>query len=223
MDISSIDYISFRRVIERGTAEIIEEGKDFLFLYDTVSETYMLACDDAEAGKVLLDKYADRRYELIETTSKEAAEYACDRFGFKNCLECWQFAYLGEAPEMDPRIRIRTADLDDLPVIMKEYHEISDDEMARNIRRGAVMMAYEGDRLVGFMGEHLEGSLGMLFVYPEFRRKGYAAALENAGFARTIEQGYIPFGQVITGNTASYNLQKKQGLTEADKLVYWCW
>ena len=223
MDISSIDYISFRRVIERGTAEIIEEGEDFLFLYDSVSETYMLACDDAEAGKALLDKYEDRGYELIETTCKEAAEYACDRFGFDNCLECWQFAYLGEAPEPEQRLRMRTAELSDLPALTKVYDQISEDEMARDIRLGNVLLAYEGDKLAGFIGEHLEGSIGMLYVFPEFRRKGYAAALENAEFAKMIRQGFIPFGQVITGNTASYNLQKKRGLTEAGKLVYWCW
>lgn len=223
MDISGIDYLGFSRVIDRGSAEIIEETDDMLFLYDEVSGTYMLACDDAEKAVSILEKYEDRGYGLIMTTCKEAAEYAQKKYGFDNCLECYQYAYLGEMPEEDPRLTIRQAELDDLPVIMQSYDQISDEEMARDIERGGVLMAYEGDELVGFIGEHLEGSQGMLYVYPEHRRKGYAAALENAVFARSLKQGLIPFGQVIAGNTASMELQKKNGLTMADKLIYWAW
>ena len=85
-------------------------------------------------------------------------------------------------------------------------------------------MAYDQEgNLVGFIGEHLEGSMGMLYIYPEHRRQGYAEALEKIGFAKNLEKGLIPFGQVETDNLPSYELQKKMGLTQADKLVYWTW
>ena len=223
MDISGIDYVGLRRVIERGTAEIIEENDDCMFLHDEVSGAYMLACDDDDMAMAVLDKYKDRKYDLLTTTNKKAAEYACASYGLQNIMECYQYAYLGDMPEQDPRISIRNAEMDDLPVIMEVYDQVSDEEMAKDIRRGAVIMAYSGDHLVGFIGEHLEGSQGMLYVYPEYRRKGYAAALENACFARTISKGWIPFGQVETNNTASVRLQEKRGLARADRLIYWAW
>ena len=40
MDISSLDYVNFKRIFERGTAEVIEEDDDLLFFFDKTSETY---------------------------------------------------------------------------------------------------------------------------------------------------------------------------------------
>ena len=39
MDISSLDYVNFRRIFERGTAEVIEEDDELLYSFDTISET----------------------------------------------------------------------------------------------------------------------------------------------------------------------------------------
>ena len=224
MDLTGkVDYIGFKRIIDRGTADIIEETDDLLFMQDTESKAYMLVCDDSALALAALDRHRDRGYDLLETTCKEAADYMCEKYGFDAIEPCHQFAYLGEIPEEDPRVTLRTAGMDDLPTIMEVYHEISDDEMAVNIRRGAVFMAYDVDDLVGIIGEHTEGSQGMLYIYPEHRRKGYAQALEHAMFAKAIRKGEIPFGQVVDGNTASMELQKKNGLTEADRMIYWTW
>ncbi len=223
MDLSGVDYVGFKTVIDRGTAEIIEETGDMIFLRDTVSGAYMLAADDGKLGVETLKRHEGLGYGLIMTTCREAYEYARDSYGFGECCECFQFAYLGDIPEEDPRLTLRTACPDDLDTIMRVYDQVSREEMLRDIRRGAVMMAYDGGDLVGFMGEHLEGSLGMLYVFPKFRRKGYASALENAGFAKLIREGRTPFGQVIKGNTASMELQKKKRLTKADRTVYWVW
>ncbi len=223
MDISSIDYVNFQTIIKRGTAEIIEESDDLLFMRDTVSDIYMLACDDGEAAKAVMDRHRDTGFDIITTTNREAAYYTLEQYGFDGVEECYQFAYTGDVPEPDPRLDLRVADLGDLSTLMESYDGIDEDEMTLDINRGLVLMGYHGDELVGFIGEHLEGSQGMLFVYPEHRRKGYASALENAVFARTIEKGLIPFGQVIAGNDASYSLQMKKGLTLGSRMVYWAW
>ena len=223
MKLDEVEYIGFQRIKDRGTAKILEETDDILFMQDTASEAYMLACDDPELAKDVIDRHSDLKYDLLETTCKEAADYMCEKYGFTNVEICHQFAYLKEAPEEDPRVRLRNADMDDLPAIMEVYHELDEEEMAVNIKRGAVYMAYAGDDLVGIIGEHTEGSQGMLYVYPEHRRKGYAWALERAMFAKAIRKGEIPFGQVIDGNTASMELQKKNGLTEGKRLIYWTW
>ena len=38
-----------------------------------------------------------------------------------------------------------------------------------------------------------------------------------------INEGFIPYGQIIVGNNASLNLQKKLGLTISDNKVMWLW
>ncbi len=221
MDINDVNYINLKTVLQRGTAEIIEETDDVLFLYDSVSETYMLGCENEEHAEDVIVKHEDLGYDVMELDSKKVAEFAMKRYDLDNCEECYQFAYLGDIPEQDPRITMKQAESGDIPLIMRSYDMISEDDMAFDVNRGNVYLAYDGDDLVGFMGEHSEGSQGMLYIYPEFRRKGYASAIENASFARCIRNGYTPFGQVITNNNASYSLQKKKDLKQAEKLIYW--
>ena len=224
MDLNAIEYLGFRRIMDRGTAEIIEQSEDVLFLHDKVSEVNFLACEDDELVRDVIDRHADRKFLLITTTSKAAAEYAQKRFGYENFLECYQYAYLGDLPELDPRLTLRVADGDDLATITEVYDLLEAEEVSRIIERGSVVMAYDEEgSLVGFIGEHLEGSLGMLFVFPEHRRKGYAEALEYASFRWSMERGLVPFGQVVNDNLPSLELQKKMGLTVAEKPVYWTW
>ena len=224
MDLSGIEYLGFKRIMERGTAEIIEQSDDVLFIMDKVSGVNMLACEDDELAKEVIERHAGRGMELITTPSKAAAEYASKRYGYENLLECYQYAYLGEPPETDPRLSLRKAEMSDLAAITEVYDLVSPEETAESIKRGLVMMAYDEEgSLVGFIGEHLEGSLGMLYVFPEHRRKGYGSSLEMASFRWSLDRGLIPFGQVVTDNLPSLELQKKIGLAVAEKPVYWIW
>ena len=75
--------------------------------------------------------------------------------------------------------------------------------------------------LAGFIGTHHEGSMGMLEIFPEYRRLGLGYALESALIRRLMEQGAIPYCQVYEGNEASLRLQRKLGLTFSDEFVYW--
>ena len=76
MDLSGIEYVAIRRIVERGTAEIIEQSEDVLFLRDTVSGVNLLACEDDELAREVMEKHRDRGIRLLTTTSKAAAEYA---------------------------------------------------------------------------------------------------------------------------------------------------
>ena len=75
--------------------------------------------------------------------------------------------------------------------------------------------------LAGFIGAHPEGSMGMLHIFPEYRRHHLGYALEAEQIRRFLEQGIIPFCHIVTSNTASLALQKKLGLTFSDEPVYW--
>ena len=132
-------------------------------------------------------------------------------------------AYYGEKPAAGGEITVRTAGEQDLPMLTENYRLISPEELEKVVRRGSLLIGYDGDQPVGFIGEHLEGSMGILYVFPEFRRRGFGAALQARFIARTMEEGYIPFGQVEKSNHASLCLQKKLGMTQSDHLIVWMW
>lgn len=78
-----------------------------------------------------------------------------------------------------------------------------------------------GLTLAGFIGEHEEGSMGMLEVFSEFRRQGIAEALESFCINRMLREGRIPFCQIIKGNEASVRLQEKLGLRISGESIWW--
>ena len=223
MNFNRIDTVGLDRVLERGSGDVLARSEHALLIRDHISGALMLACDDEETGLSLLDRYAGEDCDLLLVCGESLWQTAFGRYGYTDKLECYQFVYLGQPPVLDPRLTVRPATERDLPLLLEHYHLLIEDDLQKVVRRGSVLLGYEGDRLVGFAGEHLEGSMGLLYVLPEYRRRGFGAALENVLIARTLEQGLIPFGHVVKGNDASVRLQEKLGLTPSDKSFVWMW
>ena len=146
-----------------------------------------------------------------------------ERYGFSGKLECFQVAYYGELPKEEPALSVRVARREDLPLLLAHYHLISPQELELAVERGSILIGSLGNQVVGFIGEHLEGSMGLLYVFPAFRRKGFGAALESLYIRKTMEAGFVPFGQVEKDNLPSLELQKKLGMTISENLIFWMW
>ena len=223
MDIHQIDYLGLDRVLKRGSGEIIAEQEDALFIRDSVSGACLLACEDVSVGRHMLDGYIRQDCDLLMVSSAALGREAYNKYGFSEKLECYQVAYYGEKPRVAAGITVRTADEEDLPMLTENYRLVSPEEIEKIVRRKSILLGYHHDQLIGFIGEHLEGSMGILYVFPGFRRKGFGAALQSHLIAKTIEEGYIPFGQVEKENHASLCLQKKLGMTQSENLIIWMW
>lgn len=223
MDITGIEFLGIDRVIKRGTAKIIRQDEKAVFVFDTVSGAYMLACDDTEYGVTLLDGFIDDNCRLLMTADLKTGKIAYKKYGFSEKLECYQVGYYGNMPEINTNITVRTANESDLPLLIRTYDLISPEEMETVVKRRSLLLGYVDGDLIGFIGEHLEGSMGLLYVFPQFRRNGYAEALEKIFIKKTMEKGFIPFGQVEKDNTASLLLQKKLGMTQSSNLICWMW
>ena len=223
MDIGGIEYLGLQRVLERSTGEIVAERDDALLIRDSVSGAYFLACEDETVGIRLLDHGVGQRCDLLMVSNEAIGHTAFERYCFSDRLVCYPFAYYGEKPADCSGITVRTADERDLPMLTEHYRLISPQELETVVNRGSVLIGYDGDRPVGFVGEHLEGSMGLLYVFEEYRRRGYGAALQRHMIAGTMEAGYIPFGQVEVSNTASLCLQEKLGMTRSDQRIVWMW
>ncbi len=223
MNISGIDYLGLDRVLKRGSGETIAEQDDALLIRDRVSGAYFLACEDAAVGIPLLDRYIGQGWDLLMVSDHALGRAVFERYGFSEKLECYQVAYYGEKPVTDDGLTIRTADARDLAMLIENYRMISPKELEKVVERECVLLGYDRDQLIGFIGEHLEGSMGILYVFPEYRRRGFGASLQKHLIARTMEKGFIPFGQVEKENQASLMLQKKLGMTQSDRPIVWMW
>ena len=223
MNIDGIDYLGLDRVLKRGSGDIIADREDALLVRDRVSGAYLLACEDAEAGLQLLDRCAGPDLSLLMVSDYALGQKAFEKYGFSEKLECYQVAYYGEKPRADTGLSVRTAEEEDIPVLIRNYRMISPEELEKVVRRKSILLGYHQGQLVGFIGEHLEGSMGILYVFPEFRHRGFGSALQTHFIARTMDEGYIPFGQVEKDNPESLRLQKRIGMTVSDRLMLWMW
>lgn len=215
-------YAGMRQLLRRGTAEVLEQGSRGVFLRDTVSGIYMLAAADDELGAQWLQRHRHRGYLMLELFQPSLCAFAGRQFGLARRMDCLQAVYLpAEAPALAGRLQMRPARMEDLPEVTAHYKLLREQEVREIIRRGELFFASRDGETVGFAGQHLEGSMGLLEIYPEHRGRGCAAELESWMIARMQRQGLIPFCQVVEGNGPSLRLQKKLGLTIAGGRSYW--
>ena len=223
MKIDGIDCLGLDRVLKRGSGEIVADTDRALLIRDAISGAYLLACEDPEAGLALLDRHVGRDCRLLMVSDYALGLAAFKRYGFSEKLECYQVAYYGEKPSADGSLTVRAADERDLPMLIETYRLVGPDELKEIVERRSILLGYDRGRLVGFIGEHLEGSMGILYVFPEYRRRGFGAALQKHLIAQTMDKGFVPFGQVEKNNLNSLKLQSKLGMTRSDDLIVWMW
>lgn len=202
---------------------MIAEQDNALLIRDRISGAYFLACEDAGTAIPLLDHYLGQDCALLMVSNHSIGMTAFERYGFSEKLECYQVAYYGNKPSLSGRLTVREADEDDLGMLIENYDLVSPEELESIVRRKGILLGYDQDQLIGFIGEHLEGSMGILYVFPAYRHRGFGAELQKHLIAKTMENGFIPFGQVEKDNIASLNLQKKLGMTQSDHLIVWMW
>lgn len=85
--------------------------------------------------------------------------------------------------------------------------------LVRRLSEGRFFGAFVDEELVGFVGEHEEGSIGMLEVRRRWRRSGWGEALEATKINDCLSRGELPWTEVYPQNKNSLTLQRKLGLT----------
>lgn len=99
------------------------------------------------------------------------------------------------------------------------YHAPTD-EIAQCIKLHPSSAAYVNNKPVCWCLVHLEGSLGMLYTLPQYRRQGYALKVMTHLCRQVINRGGVPFAYIVQDNVASKSLAVKYNLREVGKANY---
>lgn len=181
---------------------------------------------DGERLCAVLKELQLPQVEIASVKSEDAARAVSALYGFTDGNPCSQWVYCEPtAPVYEPA-DIRPLGLEHAKFVAAHYHLLGDgEETLAHIRRcigdGLMWGVFDEGKIAGFIGLHSEGSMGMLEILPEYRRRGYAFALEAYCIDRHLKQGWTAFGQVIEGNGASWALQQKLGMRRADLPAIW--
>lgn len=214
-------YVQMTQTLLRGMGDAQGLSKDGVLVVNRPAQQYMIAARTPQEAMALCGLIPDdARDVLVHGGSREAAEQVRSRFGRANVLEFSLYAYYGECPEA-PQIPLRTLEEADLDFLCAHYGYSEREYLEQRVRSGVMLGAQIDGRLAGFVGEHIEGALGLLHILPEYRRMGLGAALERAAMRRTMLAGGVPYVQVFPDNQASHRLQRKLGFTPAKDTLYW--
>ena len=140
-------------------------------------------------------------------------------------VPCLSYAFRGhEAPEVPAGLDIRVLNAAYEGPVLEHYSHVEylePGELASALEAGRVLGGFENGRLCGFVGEHAEGSMGLLEVFPEARGRGWGSALLAAKVAQQLGEGLVPWAEVWPDNVASRALMAKVGLTAAPENSMW--
>lgn len=218
-------HIDMTEAIYRGLAEILYAQPDGVLLRLRApwnGTTFLYECSAAtpERSAVLLGQM-ELQVPLVAHQDYTVAQYEALRpCTVQRCLQGQWPSFT--PPPRDTEIEIWPLDLGDLPIVLKHYDLIQDEEeLAYLIRTGQLYGACVNDQLAGFAGTHVEGTLGLLTVLPEYRRQGLGLALERYVIRQEVRRGHIPFCQMFDDNLTSLRLQQKAGIELHPQPIWW--
>ncbi|MEA4813522.1 MAG: GNAT family N-acetyltransferase [Oscillospiraceae bacterium] len=214
-------YVGMADAVKRGSAAIFYAEKDGVLLHELPGNVYMLAVSDEKTGRMLVDECPP--CEIFAAHQSFIKDYAARKFSPIEWMICYQAANMDGHLFGENRIGldIRLMYPDKADFVMENYGILPRDEIELHLERGDIFGGYFGGVIAGFIGTHLEGSMGLLTVLPEFRRRGVGFALESFLSDRLVKSGRTPFLQVECDNERSLALQKKLGFSISSEKMYW--
>lgn len=205
--------------IKRG-ADILAQNECAILVRDKSSGVICLSAIDEKSAAETLQACSD--YDLLLLSQPLMLRYVHKKYNLVCERPCFQGVYTkGNPLPLKGELEIDVADDKELEKIIATY-EFSDPEgLKKAQRRGQIFAAHADGQFCGYIGEHEEGSMGMLHVFPEFRGRGYAYELESFMINKKLSEGSTPYCHIIYDNAASLSLQKKLGLEIAAQYIFW--
>jgi len=229
MEIAAQKYLSNDRLLHMDMieairlkeADILYAGEDGVLIYQIPGGIYMLsaASEDSTRRISALIKNA----QLIVLHQPYLKNELMERFSLTKTMVCHQAAYMKDVPVQfsQEQADIRPLQMDDFPVVLAHYSSLPDPDYIKSRIAAGMLGIYVDNQLAGFIGTHPEGTIGMLEILPEFRRRGLAFVLESAMMKRQQSLGRLPFAQIIAGNEASIALHEKLGMEMTEDAPVW--
>lgn len=206
--------------IIRRSAEILYAAPDCVMAVDKLSDVILMQTENLELAARLLDNLPKKGVPVVAHNAA-LADLVERKLGYKRRVPCYQAVYLKdpfELPETELEIRLLREDEAEAAASMYRFDS---DEALRHIRLGLVYGGFEKGDMVAMIGLHYQGSMGLLEVKENSRRKGYGEIMEKFLINSQLTRGVPPYCQIIDDNTPSLCLQRKLGLDISKNKLFW--
>lgn len=213
-----LNYLDAKKFSEYDDVKILYDYDDGYLLYsekDGMTNAAAFSLDGAVKVKNALPKDV----KLISLRGEQLLALFCND-GWEVKDECYQAQYHGTRiliTENNYSFRFLTPN--DIGLIEKYYP--NREYVYSLLEKGVFIGVFDGDELVGSIGEHARGSMGLLQIKETHRKKGLGFLLEATKINSMLSQGRTPVCHIVVTNTASLALQRKLKMTFLPDKVYW--
>ena len=205
--------------LRRGKGEIHYANEDNILIYDADSEVYMLTAQKEDSAKSLLDHLPANAKQCV-VTQEFLYKTLNERLPAKQVQKCHLACYTKKIALPVKHKHIENLSVKHLDYLLSHSSE-RESYLLERLQKKELFGAFWEEQLIGFVGIHSEGSIGMLYVDETYRRLGIGASLESYAINLQQDRGETPFCFVVDGNEASMHLQEKLGLYMAESFVWW--
>lgn len=225
LDTDPILYVHMKTVYKRGHCKILYEENDGILLYDEKSDVYLGTANTLAGAKDIVyllpqDYHTFVGHDVFFDTLMQSA------FPVKEYLHSYNHVYAKKDKVNIPEHPYQFAYLDETYLdVIKQHYDIgylcNDAYLLPRIKEG-MLGIFDGDTLMGFVGVHSSGAMGMMEVFPEHQGKHVGTILQSEFTNRLLEQKKRPiYTQVNSKNEASLHLQAKLGYAKAKQTCGW--
>jgi tRNA (guanine37-N1)-methyltransferase len=214
-------HFDMTEALRRGDGELTAAVSGGALVYLPRSRVYFLSAQDEQAARSLMKFVAPGAHYVV--AHQRFLVPLLREYGFEGEAFCCHAVYPAPTPPAAATgCTLRPLGPESLPFVAAHYDLLDMDGLREMLSGGWVLGAEVDGTMVGFVGVHGEGAMGMLEVLPEYRRRGYATVLESALIARFLEAGQTPYAQIFEDNDASLRLQAALGLQCSRADICWC-
>lgn len=173
----------------------------------------MLSAPDRKDGEALLGRNLTRDDKAFYTIGSWPFLTGAKRARFHS--ECVQLYMPASVPAAEDEEGITALSEDMAPYIHGHYDHkdvVTEEYIRERIRKGPALGVMDHGVLAGWVMTHEEGTMGVLTVLPQYRRRGYASKLTSALIRRLRTLGKPCIAHIIKGNVPSLTMSKKLGM-----------
>ena len=205
--------------IRRSEADILYAGDNGVLVRFKARPLMAISADTAGDAIEILNAAGGVEDDIIVHPVEQIDEI-CAAFGLKEVFERF-YNCVFTKPVPEPTADIRPLGPEYAEFVTANYEHADIDYIQGRIKTGNLFGVFADDKLAGFVGEHIEGSMGMLEVLPEYRRRGLGSQLDYFNIRRERDMGHVPFGQIIITNDLSVKMHSGMGAVISDKVSGW--
>lgn len=106
---------------------------------------------------------------------------------------------------------------ENLDYVLKTYH--NEDYIHQLFDRNRILGYYSNHNLIGYIAKHIDGSIGALYVTPQYRNQGYG--MEILKGATYYFDDPLIYSQVMDDNIISIKLHNNLNIHQSTPKIYW--